>query len=265
MNGDGWHPTTVRRFIESYPTSTNVVRVDTDAGEGFLKALGNPEGPHVLACELVGTLLARWLGLPTLEHAIIWITGDDEIPLPSGRLAAPGPAFITKAEEGFPWGGDVATIRNTRRPRDVARLVALDTWIRNCDRYRPEPNRRVNRDNVFLAKRIEPERGLVLMAIDHTHAFTCGGELTRRIGGLDSVRDTTVFGCFPEFVSLLEQTEMQACAARLGEMRLQVAEEFVARVPGEWRVEQSVRTAWAGFIADRATFLAANITSWLWP
>jgi hypothetical protein len=41
--------------------------VETDAGEGFLKAMGNPESPHVLACELVGTLLAEWLGLPTLE------------------------------------------------------------------------------------------------------------------------------------------------------------------------------------------------------
>lgn len=60
MNGDAWHPTIVRRFIESYPTSTNVARVDTDAGEGFLKPMGNPEGPHVLACELVGTMLAQW-------------------------------------------------------------------------------------------------------------------------------------------------------------------------------------------------------------
>jgi hypothetical protein len=58
------------------------------------------------------------------------------------------------------------------------------------------------------------------MAIDHTHAFTCGSELTRRIGNADTVRDATVFGCFPEFVSLLERTEIQACAARLGEMRL---------------------------------------------
>ena len=68
VNDAAWRPTTIRRFIESIPTSTNVTRVDTDAGEGFLKPLGNPEGPQVLACDLVGTLLAEWLGLPTLCH-----------------------------------------------------------------------------------------------------------------------------------------------------------------------------------------------------
>jgi hypothetical protein len=30
-------------------------RVDTDLGEGYIKALGNPEGPHILACELIGS------------------------------------------------------------------------------------------------------------------------------------------------------------------------------------------------------------------
>ena len=110
MNGGTWQPRTILRFVRAFPTSTSVVRVDTDAGEGYLKALGNPEGPHVLACELVGTLLAEWLGLPTLEHALVWVTPEDEIPLAGGGLAAPGPAFITKAASGFSWGGDEETL-----------------------------------------------------------------------------------------------------------------------------------------------------------
>src|SRR5580658_757136 len=195
MPGD-WQPQTILRFVRSFPTSTNVVRVDTDAGEGYLKAMGNPEGPHVLACELLGTLLAEWLGLPTLEYALIWVTPEDEIPLAGGSMAASGPAFITKAENGFPWGGDEDTLRRVRQPENISRIVVLDTWIRNCDRYRPEPNRRVNRDNVFLAWETEPERGLVLKAIDQTHASTCGRDLTPRIS--HEIRDTTVFGCFPE-------------------------------------------------------------------
>src|SRR5215472_12463566 len=98
MDSPTWQPRTVLRFVKALPTSTNVVRVDTDAGEGFLKALGNPEGPHVLACELVGTMLAEWLGMPTLQYAVVQLTADDEIPLASGGMAAPGPAYITKAE-----------------------------------------------------------------------------------------------------------------------------------------------------------------------
>ena len=264
MNGGVWRPQTVLRFIRSLPTSTNVVRVDTDAGEGFLKAMGNPEGPHALACELVGTLLAEWLGLPTFEHALVWITPEDEIPLATGGQAAPGPAFITKAADGFPWGGDVETLRQVR-PETVSGLVALDTWIRNCDRYRPAPNLRVNRDNVFLAWETEPERGLVLKAIDHTHAFTCGRGLTARISHLDEIRDTTVFGRFPEFEPLLNPEHVRAAAGRLDQMDRAIAERFVAQVPSEWQVEATVREAWVRFIVERAAFVAANLVTWLWP
>ncbi len=265
MNRGAWQPRTVLRFIRSLPTSTNVVRVDTDAGEGFLKAMGNPEGPHVLACELVGTLPANWLGLPTFDHAIVWVTPEDEIPLARGGLAAVGPAFITRAVDGFPWGGDEETLRQVRQPETVSQLVALDTWIRNCDRYRPAPNLRVNRDNVFLAWETEPERGLVLKAIDHTHAFTCGRELTVRISNLDEIRDTPVFGRFPEFEPLVDTEHVQAAATRLGQMDRATAERFVAQVPGEWQVGAPVREAWVRFVVERAAFVAANLFSWLWP
>jgi len=150
MNPGRWQPGIITRFVQLLPTSTNVVRVDTHAGEGFLKAIGNPEGPHALACELVGTQLAEWLGLRTLEYAVVEVTDDDEIPLTDGRIAMPGPAFITRAEKGFSWGGDADLLRRIRNPEDISGLVALDTWIRNCDRFRPEPRLRINRDNVFL-------------------------------------------------------------------------------------------------------------------
>jgi hypothetical protein len=227
--------------------------------------MGNPEGPHALACEFVGTLLAEWLALPTLEYALISVTPEDEIPLACGRLAAPGPAFITKVENGFTWGGDEDTLRRILNPPDISRLVVLDTWIRNCDRHRPEPNLRVNRDNVFLAWATAPERGLVLKAIDHTHAFTCGRALTRRIGNLDEVRDTTVFGRFPEFESFLDPEHVRAAAARLGQMDRQLADGFLARVPVEWQVDPLVSEAWCRLVVERAAFVAANVTSWLWP
>jgi hypothetical protein len=266
MNAPAWQPRTVLRFVKALPTSTNVVRVDTDEGEGFLKALGNPEGPHVLACELVGTILAEWLGLPTFQHAIVWITPDDEIPLAGGGMAAPGPAFITKAESGFPWGGDAETLWRVRNREDVSRLVILDTWIRNCDRFRPEPNRRVNRDNVFLAWDTTSEpAAVVLKAIDHSHAFTCGRELTRRIGHLEEIRETTLFGCFPEFRSLLDRESARAACLRLANMDKARAAGIMARVPDDWHVEASVRESWASFIVGRAAFVAANIESWLWP
>jgi hypothetical protein len=182
-----WQPKRILRFIEFLPTSTSVVRVETDAGEAFLKVLGNPEGPHVLACEWVGTQLAAWLGLDTLEFAQMQIRPQDELPLINGRTALPGMAFATRLCEGMSWPGDSDTLRHLSNPEDISRLVVLDLWIRNCDRYRRMPLRE-NRDNVFLAKeRIDNRLRLRLKAIDHTHAFTCGSTLSGALGMLDSI------------------------------------------------------------------------------
>lgn len=260
-----WQPRTIKRYIESIPTSTRVVRVETDEGEGFLKTLGNPEGPHVLACELVGTLLAEWLGIPTLDSAIIEVMPGDEIPFAGGGVALPGPAFITRAEKGVAWGGDVLTLGKVTNPQDIASMVVLDTWIRNCDRYRPEPNRRINLDNVFLSWGSNPKKGLTLKAIDHTHAFSCGRHLTARMGQIDDVQDQTVFGCFPEFSSLLTREDIGNSTFRLAKMNTMEAATIVGRVPLEWQVEEAVRVAWIKLICERARFVAERIDTWLWP
>ena len=64
-----WLPTTILRADVPYNTATETVRVNTDAGTAFLKAMGNRGGPHLLASEFVGTHLARWFGLPTFDFA----------------------------------------------------------------------------------------------------------------------------------------------------------------------------------------------------
>jgi len=71
--------------------------------------------------------------------------------------------------------------------------------------------------------------GLVLKAIDHTHAFTCGRELTRRISNLDEVRDSTVFGRFPEFESFLDPEHVRAAAPAWGRWTVGLLTAF-------WRV-----------------------------
>src|SRR4051794_38425377 len=105
MGSADWQPTTVTRFLRGIPSSARTAVVETDAGTGYLKALGNPEGPNTLACELVGTRLAQWLGLPTLDFALINIDDVDEIPFynSAGEMdgrAFPGAAFITREERG---------------------------------------------------------------------------------------------------------------------------------------------------------------------
>ena len=87
--------------MESLGTSTRVMRVETDVGEGFLKALGNPEGPHVLASEWVGSQLADLLSIPTLDFALMAIDSSTELPMKDAGHALPGPAFISRLDEGL--------------------------------------------------------------------------------------------------------------------------------------------------------------------
>ena len=55
--------------------------------------MGNPkEGPHILACELVGTRVAEWLGLPTLDYGVMDLTVDDAVAYEEADAPSPGPA-----------------------------------------------------------------------------------------------------------------------------------------------------------------------------
>ena len=66
-----------------------------------------------------------------------------------------------------------------------------------------------------------------------------------------------------EFIPFLQPERVNAVAARLSRMRREDAERVLSQVPGEWEVEENVKEAWAGFIADRAAFVAENLPTWL--
>lgn len=61
-----WQPTKLLEFGTELDTSTSPARVMTDAGPTYLKAMGNRQGPHVLATDWVGTwkmpLIPRSIG-----------------------------------------------------------------------------------------------------------------------------------------------------------------------------------------------------------
>lgn len=126
---DLWRPTAFVRHEESLDSSMATVRIVTDAGPAYIKALGNRQGPHGLACEWVATHLAQWLGLATFDCAIIEIDAIiDEIPFFRGGNAASGPAFVTRAVSGHPWGGAAEELDRLVNLRDVGKLVVFDTW-----------------------------------------------------------------------------------------------------------------------------------------
>ena len=275
MNGPApsdWHPTTFLRFEEPYDTSMGTARIVTDAGPAYIKAMGNPEGRHRLACELVGTQLAEWFELPTLDFALMRIDADvDEIPFLRGGKAASGPAFVTRAVRGHPWDGSEAGLAGLENPEAISRLVVFDTWTRNHDRHAPHLTPpRVRYDNVFLESVGEKESGrLRLLAINHTHCFTRRNELSSRLSQISSVQDPGLYGVFPAFAPNVRDNDVQAAIDRLRQLEEGAVARMIEKVPGEWEVDQGTREAWRELICRRAAFVAdtisAKIAKTCWP
>lgn len=268
MPSKPWQPTSFLRWEKSYSTSVGTARIVTDAGPAFIKPLGNREGPHVLACDWVGTALAKWFGLLTADCAIMEIDSDrDEIHLGRDmRLAAAGPAFVSRKVDGHTWGGSAAELERLENPGDIARLVVFDTWTLNCDRYFPGPRHvRENRDNVFLASEGAGEGKWRLMAIDHTHCFTCGRDLTPRTDAADRAMHDGLFGLFPEFEPYLMRANVQEAAEKLASLQPSDYAPIVDSIPAAWEVSGAARAALKRLIAKRATYVSQTVVENLKP
>lgn len=260
-----WHPTEMLTVADPVRTSTSPAEVDTDAGHAFIKTLGNPQGPHVLATDWVGTHLAKWFGLKTFDIAILELTEDDRFPLAHGHSTEPGPAFAARYEPGGSWNKTSRELDELVNPEDITRLVVFDTWTLNCDRHDNGPTARgPNYDNVYLSTEgVEPGKRR-LIAMDQGLCFIRSGEdLTLNLSRIDKVQDDHVYGVFPEFRDRLDVAMMRRCAARLRDMEPAISDAMIVTVPQEWEVSPETRSAWSELICRRAGYVADNVETWM--
>jgi hypothetical protein len=263
-SGQGqWRPTFIRKQEDALKTGTLALRVQTDQGSAFLKAMGNPEGPHVLVCDLVGTRLARWLGLPTFEFGTIPVIPEYGLTFFEDGEVEPGPAFITKYDPGDVWGGTERQLKQLSNPDDITRLVVFDTWTLNCDRHSPD-GQRINRNNVYLSEDASPGN-LLLRAMDHSHCFTCGKALTPKLANIGHVKDEGIYGLFPEFLSWLDCRIVAQTVEKLRTFTKLDAQMMTQDVPSQWDMDVPTREGLVQLLTSRATFLASSIMDRLCP
>jgi HipA-like kinase len=257
-----WQPTMFLRYVRTVPSSSRTALIQTDAGAAYLKAINNPEGPHVLACDWFGTQLARRFGLRTFDVDVLEIGDLDEIPL-NGSLAQQGIAFVSRAEEGVTMGGQRA-LSNVENIGDIPLLVAFDTWVRNCDRHapnwKPDGKARINLDNLFLSTEGAPEGKFILKAIDHGHIFTCGKPLTPSLSHIENIQDERLYGLFSFFLGYVTAYEIAQAAEALRDMRSELWADLLRSIPVAWEVSQEAKQAIDRFLLERARFLADNLS-----
>jgi hypothetical protein len=246
-----------------------VVPVETDAGRAILKVLGNPQGPHALVCELIGTRLAEALGLPVLSSAILELPAGVQVSLRDGCFAQAGPCWATRFEpHARVWDSTQQTLSQLVNDDDVTRLVILDTLLRNPDRFeRRDPqfptliqgNRRPNYDNVMLRPAGAGEPAVELVAFDFTSAFYRTDELSRRLFTIEHLRDGHVFGLFPGFEPHLSIGVAEDFLRRLPTTVAASLPRIFREVPGEWECSRAIVEEMQRFLIDRAHWLAEGL------
>ena len=258
-----WQPTEFVRYERSVETSTAPASIITDAGRAFLKAPNNPQGPHALVREFVGTRLASWIGLETFAYAIMRIKSEtDEIPMPSGAKAASGTAFLTRAAAGgHVWDGTAEGLDLAENQDAISLFVAFDTWTCNPDRHPPRgTQRKPNPENVFLSADDAPPGRFRLIAYDHTECFNhCGREINRRVAGIDHVKDERIYGLFPVFKERVEMNVVRSAARRLGSIEGDMVRGLIREVPSDWQLTPEAGTALAEFLVQRARYLSDTL------
>jgi hypothetical protein len=239
-------------------------KVKTDATVGYIKVLGNRQGPHALASEFVASSLGDWFGLSVPAFAIFDLSAEACFDLPRDNRAQAGPAFISRHAQGRTWGGSEAELRDLENVTDITRLVVFDTWVRNCDRHPPNlETRKPSYANVYLADTDRPGRSR-LLAIDHTHCFDCGRDFSEKLSHIDKVRDEGTYGLFPAFRPFIDLGELIWCKSLLRSVTREQVEAVVAQVPRQWAVDDRAGSALAALIYERAGFVADRIDSgWL--
>ncbi len=250
-----WHPTQFQEFSRRLDSSTQVCQITTDAGPAYIKCLGNREGPHAIACDWIGTRLAELMGMPTFDYAILKLEPDD-VPFTGGREQA-GPAMVTRAEDGDTWSKSTHELAKLSNPDDLAKLVVLDTWLRNRDRHSPNGTR-MNLDNVFLSWDRTPGNP-TLIAMDFSHAISNGREIDVVLNHRDETRDGGIYGLFDAFAPFITAEATNVALDSIGMIGGSEISDLLWELPREWEVGEACRQALRTFLPVRRDYLRETL------
>jgi hypothetical protein len=173
----------------------------------------------------------------------------------------PGPAFITRAEDGRPWSGEQEELDLIDNPRDLARVIVFDTWVRNCDRYTPRAEHsHLNRSNVFLSAEGASAGRFILKPIDHGQCFCFATVFTPALLRAETaIRDECLYGYFPEFRGRVAEIDVRQAIAQVAAIQAIEVEALFTGIPAEWQVSAEIQDAWRDLVQGRAVYLDQNV------
>jgi hypothetical protein len=263
---EDWNPTAIMETGRILGTSTSPVIVTTNQGKGILKLPTENGTADHLVCEFVGTSLARLLDIPTPDFKI-FRTDMDFVEMMVGKgessLAQVTDGFLSRFETAFPLiPGSVKDIEN----KDVlTKLVFLDTWIRNEDRYFRKTNEASSRnaENIFLVKNNLTPKTYIVKAIDHSEAFKNYSPTFEpdKHFSQEAIEDNKIFGLFPEFREFLDINVSYNISKRLPEIKRKEVKAILNQIPKSWNLDKETKESLLNFIIKRAKFISKTLAS----
>jgi hypothetical protein len=215
------------------------------------------------------------MGLPTFTFCLfrsknLGSLGGERFP----DLPPDGVGFMTKWEEGVTWNKDPDALDNIANKNDITRLVYLDTWIKNEDRYFILEGGIVHqeRKNVFFSGNPFGGMRYTLTAIDQADAFKCSvvdpcakpGTLTMpMLKPHKCYCQNAVYGLFPEFSPRIRKADAHKCQEMLSKINKDSVYQIIESIPKEWKFNAHLRSALLKFILDRAEQISVNLFSQL--
>jgi hypothetical protein len=265
-----WQPTEITEQIESFGTSTYPIHIMTDAGEAVLKYIGNPKGPGVIANDWLGNVIAKMLGLTSLEQAIIEVTPQVARRLrPTGsHHVLSGLAMVTKWIEMNPWDGTEQTLASTSGIGDLGTLVTFDTLIMNPDRHEdclnpiPQEDLHQNMDNLGIGAP-NASGGRDLVVFDHGEAFNRSRALMVLTQSV--IESPQIYGVFPAFRRYLRMSQIEAACQRLLGLDWNAIDAEIDGMPNAWCLGTFRKEDAKRLLKARAPWLAATLPTRIHP
>ena len=200
-----------------------------------LKLMGLSAGE--LAADLIGSMLAQGLGLPSPPVAVAQVSSAALRTSPPDvqQWARPGPAFASRWLQGVVSGLTDASVA-ALPAADLGRMYALDAWLEVLDRRKP--------DGIWNVLQAAEDGSLIVL--DYGKSLTpC---LQFVIGGSDEVLEPAYPASVRRAASLPDALE--ACDTIESVTRDEL-ERIVAEVPDAWITDET-RSKVVRFLADRA-------------
>lgn len=141
---------------------------------------------------------------------------------------------------------------------DFSGLVLADTLLLNKDRFPGIIDGNPNYDNLLFTK---ASRGTLyeIIAMDFSHCMHSSTMICKKLTMIDTIKNETIVGAFPEFSRYLTLSALRIFKERLKLLDENKINSILSAIPPEWELNTTLKGYILTFLVQRASFLYDNI------